>query len=42
MQEHWNAGYHDAVRNLRQPEVARAARPMDCVRTFDLGLDSRE
>ena len=26
MEEHWQAGYHDAVRTLRHPEVLRAAR----------------
>lgn len=42
MHEHWNAGYHDAVRSLRQPEVLERPDPLDCVRTFDLGLDDRE
>ena len=26
MEEHWRAGYDDAVRTLRHPEVLRAAR----------------
>jgi NTE family protein len=39
MQDHWRAGYHDAVRTLRHPEIL--ARPMqavcvNCART-DLG-----
>ncbi len=42
MHEHWNAGYHDAVRSLRHPDVLERPDPMDCVRTFDLGLESRE
>ena len=41
MQEYWRAGYHDAVRMLRHPEVlARPTHP-DGVLTFDL-RDGRE
>jgi NTE family protein len=40
MNEHWNAGYHDAVRTLRHPEVLH--RPEDCVFTFDLAVDGRD
>jgi NTE family protein len=42
MREHWDAGYHDAVRTLRHPEVLERPEPLECVRTFDLGRDSRE
>jgi NTE family protein len=42
MQDHWRAGYHDALRTLRHPEVlARPASP-DGVFTFDLEHDGRE
>jgi NTE family protein len=42
MQDHWRAGYHDAVRTLRHPDVlARPASP-DGVFTFDLERDGRE
>jgi NTE family protein len=42
MQDHWRAGYHDANRTLRHPEVlARPASP-DGVFTFDLERDGRE
>jgi NTE family protein len=42
MQDHWRAGYHDAVRTLRHPGVlARPASP-DGVFTFDLERDGRE
>ncbi len=42
MQDHWRAGYHDAARTLRHPEVL--ARPMSSegVLTFDLERDGRE
>lgn len=42
MQDHWRAGYHDAVRTLRHPEVL--ARPTTCdgVFTFELERDGRE
>lgn len=42
MREHWEAGYHDAVRTLRHPEALERPDPLECVRTFDLGQDSRE
>ena len=42
MREHWAAGYHDAVRTLRHPEALEPADPLECVRTFDIGQDSRE
>jgi NTE family protein len=42
MEEHWRAGYHDARRTLRHPEVLK--RPIDQagVFTFDLAADGRE
>jgi NTE family protein len=42
MREHWRAGYHDAVRTLRHPEVL--ARPIgdDGLSIFDLARDGRE
>jgi NTE family protein len=42
MEEHWRAGYHDARRTLRHPEVLK--RPIDHagVFTFDLAADGRE
>jgi NTE family protein len=42
MREHWQAGYHDAVRSLRHPEVLERPDGLECVRTFDLSRDSRE
>ncbi|MBV8165375.1 MAG: patatin-like phospholipase family protein [Alphaproteobacteria bacterium] len=42
MEEHWRAGYHDAVRTLRHPEVLeRPANPQG-FRAFDLARDGRE
>jgi NTE family protein len=42
MQDHWQAGYNDAIRTLRHPEAL--ARPTDRsgVSTFDLGVDGRD
>jgi NTE family protein len=42
MEEHWRAGYNDAVRTLRHPEVLDRPQTMEGVRTFDLAVDSRE
>ena len=42
MQEHWRAGYHDAVRTLRHPEVLQRPINADGVFTFDLHQDARE
>jgi NTE family protein len=42
MVEHWRAGYHDAVRTLRHPEVLRRSNTPDGVFTFDLHADGRE
>ena len=42
MQEHWRAGYNDAVRTLRHPEVLQRPDTLDGVFTFDLARDGRE
>jgi len=42
MEEHWRAGYHDAVRTLRHPEVLERPRNRAGVMTFDLARDGRE
>jgi NTE family protein len=42
MQDHWRAGYHDAVRTLRHPEVLARPTSLDGVYTFDLERDGRE
>jgi NTE family protein len=42
MQEHWRAGYHDAVRTLRHPEVLERPTNHEGVLTFDLRHDGRE
>jgi NTE family protein len=42
MQEHWRAGYHDAVRTLRHPEVLERPTNHEGVFTFDLDRDGRE
>jgi len=42
MEEHWRAGYHDAVRTLRHPEVLMRPKTLDGVFTFDLHIDGRE
>jgi len=36
MEEHWTAGYHDAVRTLRHPEVLVRPTTEDGVATFDV------
>jgi NTE family protein len=36
MQEHWRAGYHDAIRTLRHPEVLERPTNHEGVLTFDL------
>jgi NTE family protein len=36
MEEHWTAGYNDAVRTLRHPEVLQRPDGVDGVFTFDL------
>jgi NTE family protein len=42
MQDHWRAGYHDALRTLRHPEVLARPTTADGVSTFDLEHDGRE
>jgi NTE family protein len=42
MQEHWRAGYYDAIRTLRHPEVLRRPTNHEGVFTFDLSHDGRE
>lgn len=42
MEEHWRAGYNDAVRTLRHPEVLQRPDSLDGVFTFDLAVHSRE
>lgn len=42
MEEHWQAGYHDAVRTLRHPEVLQRPDSLDGVLTFDLAVHGRE
>ena len=40
MEEHWRAGYYDAVRALRHPEIfARATGRYETLLTFDFGRD---
>jgi NTE family protein len=41
MEEHWNAGYEDAVCTLRHPEVLERPKSLDGVFTFDLGTQGR-
>ena len=42
MDEHWTAGYNDAVRTLRHPEVLARPESPDGVFTFDLAYQGRE
>jgi NTE family protein len=42
MEDHWKAGYHDARRTLRHPEVLERPDANESVRTFDLAQDGRE
>lgn len=42
MEEHWRAGYQDAIRTLRHPEVLRRPETDEGVFTFDLSRDGRE
>jgi NTE family protein len=42
MEEHWRAGYHDARRTLRHPEVRKRPTDQAGVFTFDLAADGRE
>ena len=42
MEEHWRAGYLDARRTLRHPEVLQRPANADGIFTFDLAVDGRE
>jgi NTE family protein len=42
MQDHWRAGYHDALRTLRHREVLTRPASLDGVFTFDLETDGAE
>ena len=42
MEEHWRAGYYDAVRTLRHEEVLDRPSLLEGVFTFDLAEASRE
>ncbi|SEF15661.1 NTE family protein [Rhizobiales bacterium GAS191] len=42
MRDHWRAGYQDAMRTLRHPEVLARPTSPDGVSTFDLARDGRE
>jgi NTE family protein len=41
MEEHWHAGYDDAVRTLSHPEVLQRPDKIDGVRTFDFRKSDR-
>jgi NTE family protein len=41
MEEHWQAGYSDAVRTLRYPGVLQRPDGVDGVFTFDLATQAR-
>ena len=42
METHWRAGYHDALRTLRQPSVLERPSNLEGVFTFDIAEDGRE
>ena len=42
MEEHWRAGYYDAVHTLRHREVLEQPANQEGVFTFDLAVDGRE
>jgi NTE family protein len=42
MDEHWRAGYFDAVRTLRHPEALSRPDNQDGVSTYDLAVDGQE
>jgi len=42
MREHWQAGYTDAARTLRHPEVLERPAGLEGVAIFDLARDGRE
>jgi NTE family protein len=37
MEEHWRAGYHDAIRTLRHPEIFERPAALEGVTAFDIG-----
>jgi NTE family protein len=39
MEDHWRAGYEDAVRTLKHPRIFERPRNHDGVATFDLTQD---
>jgi NTE family protein len=42
MNDHWNAGYNDAIRTLRHPEALQRPTDQIGVSTFDLAVNGRE
>jgi NTE family protein len=42
MDDHWRAGYHDALRTLRHPDAFEPATNFEGVQTFDLDRDGHE
>jgi NTE family protein len=42
MNDHWNAGYSDAIRTLRHPEALQRPTEQVGVSTFDVAIDGRE
>jgi NTE family protein len=42
MEEHWRAGYYDARRTLRHPEILQRPTNREGIFTFDLHVDGRE
>ena len=42
MEDHWRAGYQDAVRTLRHPEVLERPKSRDGIFVFDFHKDGRE
>jgi NTE family protein len=42
MEDHWRAGYNDAVRTLRHPEILQRPANRQNFQTFDLARDGRE
>jgi NTE family protein len=42
MQDHWQAGYNDAIRTLRHPEALERPTDRTGCGTFDLGVDGRD
>jgi len=42
MEDHWRAGYQDAVRTLRHPEVLERPKSRDGIFVFDFHRDGRE